>query len=89
MRSDAKLFDQIVERLESGYTLELVFQLNGPLVSRHTVSMHDGLLHDLSSVDGSETVCAIEEYEHGFYGRLINAHRARIAEEWRTHDVHR
>ena len=74
-------FDEVVAKLKAGKSIELKFNLNGGVYSRHLLSLDDGILTDESFVDGSITNTTVARYKKSFYGKAFNKNAVQLLEE--------
>ena len=73
-------FNEVMQHLKAGKTVELKFHLNGGLFSRHTLTLVDGKIQDESSVDGSTSTYSIDSYKRSFHGRAFQANAVELSE---------
>ena len=73
-------FNEVMEYLKAGKTVELKFHLNGFLFSRHTLTLSDGEIEDESGVDGSKSVYTIKQYKCSFHGRAFKKNAVELSE---------
>jgi len=73
-------FDDVLTLLKNGKSVELKFQFNSLLFSRHTLTLVDGKIEDESSVDGSTSIYTINSYKRSFHGRAFRASYVELSE---------
>ena len=73
-------FNEVMEYLRAGKTVELKFHLNGFLFSRHTLTLVGKNIEDESSVDGSTSTYTIEQYKRSFHGRAFKKNAVELSE---------
>ena len=73
-------FNEVMQLLNTGKTVELKFHLNGFLFSRHTLTLVDGKIEDESGVDGSTSSYTIKQYRCSFHGRAFKANAVELSE---------
>ena len=71
---------EVLKILRTGKTVELRFNLNCHVYSRHALSLDDGVIKDESFVDGSVTRSTIEEYSRGFYAEAFSKNSVQLLE---------
>lgn len=74
-------FDEVLKKIKSGKTVELVFRLMGSLISRHELSFEDGKIRDFSYVDSTTSYTSVKQYRKGFYGKMFDQKRVELSEE--------
>ena len=70
-------FNEVMQHLNAGKTVELKFHLNGFLFSRHTLTLVGGKIEDESGVDGSTSSYTIEQYQVFIPRKSIQEKRCR------------
>ena len=73
-------FNEVMQLLNTGKTVELKFQLNGFLFSRHTLTLVGKIIEDESAVDGSISTYTIEQYKRSFHGRAFKKNAVELSE---------
>ena len=74
--------ERVIKKLMAGKHIELRFQLNYGIYSRHLLSYDDGFIRDESFVDGSITKTTIPKYKKSFYGKAFTKKAVRLIEEF-------
>jgi hypothetical protein len=74
-------FDEILQRLRKGKRIELKFNLNFGLYSRHELRLDDRIIVDESYVDGSVSRSSIAEYRRSFYGKAFTKNAVQLLGE--------
>ena len=64
-------FNEVLAYLEQGKTVEVKFNINYGLFSRHELSLVDGKIEDYSYVYGATTVYTIKQYKKSFHGKAF------------------
>ncbi|MDP1675317.1 MAG: hypothetical protein Q8L88_00515 [Bacteroidota bacterium] len=73
-------FDDVLQMLQSGKSVELKFYLSMGLFSRHELSLVDGKIEDFSYVDETIFTSTIEEYRNSFHGKAFISNAVEIEE---------
>ncbi len=73
-------FNEVMQLLNTGKTVELKFHLNGFLFSRHTLTLVGRKIEDESSVDGSTSTYSVESYKRSFHGRAFKKNAVELSE---------
>ena len=73
-------FNEVMQLLNTGKTVELKFHLNSFLFSRHTLTLVGRKIEDESSVDGSISTYTIEQYKRSFHGRAFKKNAVELSE---------
>jgi hypothetical protein len=73
-------FNEVIQYLKAGKTVELKFHLNGFLFSRHTLMLVNGKIEDESGVDGSTSIYTIDSYKRSFHGRAFKKNAVELSE---------
>ena len=73
-------FEEVLQLLQSGKSVELKFHLNSIMFSRHELFLVDGKIEDFSYVDNSTTTYSVSEYRRSFYGKAFNKSTVEIDE---------
>jgi hypothetical protein len=73
-------FNDVLVLLKQGKAVELKFNLNGFLFSRHTLTLVDRKIEDESSVDGSTSTYSIDSYKRSFHGRAFKKNAVELSE---------
>ena len=73
-------FDEVMQYLNAGKTVELKFHLNGFLFSRHTLTLVGRKIEDESAVDGSTSTYSVESYKRSFHGRAFKSNAVELSE---------
>ena len=73
-------FNEVLAHLEQGKTVELKFNLNYGLFSRHELSLVDGRIEDFSYVEGATTVYTIKQYKKSFHGKAFEKGAVQLEE---------
>ena len=74
------IFKDVLALLSQCKSVELKFHLNGPLFSRHLLTMVNGKIEDESCVDGTISTYTIEQYKRSFHGRAFTANAVELSE---------
>jgi hypothetical protein len=64
-------FNEVMQYLKQGKSVELKFHLNSFLFSRHLLTLVDGKIEDESAVDDSTSIYTIEQYKRSFHGKAV------------------
>ena len=73
-------FDEVLQLIKSGKSVELKFYLSMGLFSRHELSLEDGKIEDFSFIDSSLSTYTIEEYKQSFHGKAFISNAVEIEE---------
>jgi len=73
-------FNEVMQYLKQGKSVELKFHLNSFLFSRHTLTLVDGKIEDDSSVDDSTSTYTIGEYKKSFHGKAFRCKAVELSE---------
>jgi hypothetical protein len=73
-------FDEVLQLIKSGKSVELKFYLSMGLFSRHELSLEDGKIEDFNFIDSSLSTYTIEEYKQSFHGRAFISNAVEIEE---------
>ncbi len=73
-------FDEVLQLLQTGKSVELKFYLSFGIFSRHELSLVDGNIEDFSYVDSSLSTYSIEEYRNSFHGKAFISNAVEIEE---------
>jgi len=74
-------FNEMLQHLKQGKTVELKFNLNFGVYSRHRLRLRRGIIVDHSFVDNSVTRTSAKAYRRGFYGKAFNKHAIELLKE--------
>jgi hypothetical protein len=73
-------FKEVLALLKQKKTVELKFHLNGPIFSRHILTLENGKIEDESCVDGTISTYSIEQYKRSFHGKAFHANAVELSE---------
>ena len=73
-------FNEVMQYLKKGKSVELKFHLNGFLFSRHTLTLVDGKIEDDRGVDCSISTYTIDSYKRSFHGKAFKANAVELSE---------
>ena len=73
-------FQEVLAHLKQKKTVEVKFHLNGPIFSRHLLTLVDGKIEDESCVDGTTSIYTVESYKRSFHGRAFEANAVELSE---------